>query len=172
MAPAPTKKATTPAARTRKPAAKKPAAKKPAAKPAATKSTAKPAATKSTAKPAARKPAAKKPAARKPAAKRTTARKPTAAQLKGTVDRSADLSDEVLESVASGQRAAIEAVRKFIEAVDEALPVIGDRPSRRETVVDAALEMADKLVTTQYDFLRSVVRSADRTLGDAKPAKK
>jgi len=163
MAPAPTKKATTPAARTRKPAAKKPAAKKPAAKPAATKSTA---------KPAARKPAAKKPAARKPAAKRTTARKPTAAQLKGTVDRSADLSDEVLESVASGQRAAIEAVRKFIEAVDEALPVIGDRPSRRETVVDAALEMADKLVTTQYDFLRSVVRSADRTLGDGKPAKK
>ena len=163
MAPAPTKKATTPAARTRKPAAKKPAAKKPAGKPAATKSTA---------KPAARKPAAKKPAARKPAAKRTTARKPTAAQLKGTVDRSADLSDEVLESVASGQRAAIEAVRKFIEAVDEALPVIGDRPSRRETVVDAALEMADKLVTTQYDFLRSVVRSADRTLGDGKPAKK
>ena len=163
MAPAPTKKATTPAARTRKPAAKKPAAKKPAAKPAATKSTA---------KPAARKPAAKKPAVRKPAAKRTTARKPTAAQLKGTVDRSADLSDEVLESVASGQRAAIEAVRKFIEAVDEALPVIGDRPSRRETVVDAALEMADKLVTTQYDFLRSVVRSADRTLGDGKPAKK
>ena len=163
MAPAPTKKATTPAARTRKPAAKKPAAKKPAAKPAATKSTA---------KPAARKPAAKKPAARKPAAKRTTARKPTAAQLKGTVDRSADLSDEVLESVASGQRAAIEAVRKFIAAVAEALPVIGDRPSRRETVVDAALEMADKLVTTQYDFLRSVVRSADRTLGDAKPAKK
>ena len=162
MAPAPTKKAKTPAARTRKPVAK-PAAKKPAAKPAATRSTA---------KPAARKPAAKKPAAKKPAAKRTTSRKPTAAQLKGTVDRSADLSDEVLESVASGQRAAIEAVRKFIEAVDEALPVIGDRPSRRETVVDAALEMADKLVTTQYDFLRSVVRSADRTLGDGKPAKK
>lgn len=151
MPQAPAKKTKAPAARTRKPAAKTTAAKKPAAK----------------------KPAAK-PAAKKPAAKKATAavKKPTAAQMRKAVDTSADLSDEVLESVASGQRAAIEAVRKFVEAVDEALPVIGDRPSRRETVIDAALEMADKLVTTQYDFLRSVVRSADRTLGDPKAAKK
>ncbi|HEY5145001.1 MAG TPA: hypothetical protein VII98_15980 [Solirubrobacteraceae bacterium] len=70
----------------------------------------------------------------------------------------------VLKSVEAGQRAAIEAMRKFVDTVDEALPVIGDRPSRRETVIDAALEMADKLVTTQYDFLRSVVHSADRSL--------
>ena len=34
-----------------------------------------------------------------------------------------------------------------------------------EKVVDAALEMADKLTTTQYEFLRTVVRSADRSLG-------
>ena len=111
---------------------------------------------------------AKAPAARtrKPAAKRTTARQKTA------IDRTADLSEEVLKSVESGQRAAIEAVRKFVETVDEALPAIGDRPSRRETVIDAALEMADKLVHTQYDFLRSVVRSADRSLSKPGAAKK
>lgn len=39
-----------------------------------------------------------------------------------------------------------------------------DHPSRRETVIDAALDMADRLVTTQYEFLRSVVHSADRSL--------
>ena len=78
--------------------------------------------------------------------------------------RAADLSDEVLKSVESGQRAAIEAVRKFVDTVDEAIPAHGDRPSGRETVIDAALDMADRLVTTQYEFLRSVVRSADRTL--------
>ena len=110
---------------------------------------------------------AKAPAARtrKPAKKSTTARQKTA------VDRTADLSEEVLKSVEAGQRAAIEAVRKFVDTVDEALPAIGGRPTRRETVIDAALEMADKLVETQYDFLRSVVRSADRSLskpGDAK----
>lgn len=77
------------------------------------------------------------------------------------------MSEEVLKSVEAGQRAAIEAVRKFVDTVDEVLPAIGDRPSRRETIIDGALEMADKLVTTQYDFLRGVVRSADRALGQS-----
>ena len=92
------------------------------------------------------------------------AKKSTTAQLKRAVARTADLSEEVLRSVEAGQLAAIKAVRNFVDTVDEVLPVIGDRPSRRETVIDAALEMADRLVTTQYDFLRSVVRSADRSL--------
>jgi hypothetical protein len=59
---------------------------------------------------------------------------------------------------------SIEALRKFVDTLDEVLPAIGERPSRRETVIDAALEMADKLVTTQYDFLRSFVRSVNRAL--------
>ena len=84
--------------------------------------------------------------------------------LKGAVDRTADLSQEVFTSMEAGQRAALAAVRSFVDTVDEALPAMGDRPSRREAVIDAALDMADKLVTTQYDFLRSVVRSADRSL--------
>jgi hypothetical protein len=77
----------------------------------------------------------------------------------------------MLKSVEAGQRAAIDAVRKFIDTVDEMLPAIGDRPSRREAVIDGALEMADKLVTTQYDFLRSVVHSAERSLGRSPAAK-
>jgi hypothetical protein len=84
------------------------------------------------------------------------------------VDRTAELSDEVLKSVEKGQRAALEAVRRFVDTVDELVPAIGGRPSHRETLIDGALEMADKLVTTQYEFLRSVVRSADRSLTKAK----
>ena len=90
---------------------------------------------------------------------------------KTPIERVAGLSDEVLKSVESGQRAAIEAVRKFVDTVDEAIPARGDRPSGRETVIDAALDMADRLVTTQYEFLRSVVRSADRTLRKPDDAK-
>ncbi len=63
-------------------------------------------------------------------------------------------------------------MRKFVNTVNKALPTIGDRPSRRETVIDAALDMADKLVTTQYDFLRSIVRSADRSLSKPGATKK
>jgi hypothetical protein len=70
------------------------------------------------------------------------------------------LSDEVLKSVESGQRSAIEAVRKFVDTVDQALPPHAEGPSRRQDVIDAAMEMADRLVHTQYDFLRKVVGDA------------
>jgi hypothetical protein len=86
-------------------------------------------------------------------------------QQVSAVDRSTELSGEVLKSLESGQRAAIEAVRKFVDAVDETLPALGERPSRREHVVDAAMEMADRLVRTQYEFLRQVVQSAGKALG-------
>ena len=96
-----------------------------------------------------------------------------AAKLTG---RAAGLSDDVLKSVESGQRTAIDAVRKFVGAVDESMPAHGDdHPSRRASIVDAALEMADKLVKTQYEFIRSVVGSASEALnkqGEAKPADK
>ncbi len=81
-----------------------------------------------------------------------------------SVDRTTELSEEVLKSLESGQRAAIEAVRKFVDTVDQTLPALGERPSRRQEIVDAALEMADRLVHTQYDFLHKVVHSAGKAL--------
>ncbi|ADU00897.1 hypothetical protein [Mycolicibacterium gilvum] len=87
-------------------------------------------------------------------------------------ERAADLSDDVLTSLESGQRNAIDAVRKFVGTVEESLPGHdGDGPSRRETIVDAALDMADQLVKTQYEFIRSIVSSAGDALkkqGDEK----
>ena len=94
----------------------------------------------------------------------------TAATVSDVVERAAKTSDEVLKSVEAGQRAAIEAVRKFVDTVDETIPAHGDRSSRRQTVVDAALDMADRLVTVQYGFIRSVVASADQALR-GKPTK-
>ena len=45
-------------------------------------------------------------------------------------------------------------------------------PSRRQEIVDAAMDMADRLVHTQYDFLRRVVQSAGKTLSREDEAKK
>ena len=59
---------------------------------------------------------AKKRAPRKSAPKK-------GAPKKGRVDTAAELSDDVLEAVESGQRAAIDAVHRFLETVDEALNV-------------------------------------------------
>jgi hypothetical protein len=115
-------------------------------------------------------PAAKKAAAAKrPAAKKaaSAAKRPAARSQpkdKNPVQLSAELSEDVLQSLEDGAKAAIEAVRKFVETVDEALPLHGDGPSKREEITDSALEMAQRLVTTQYDFLRKVVDSATKAL--------
>jgi hypothetical protein len=105
-------------------------------------------------------------AQRSKAAKPTATRRRSAAasRSKTAVDRTTELSEDVLKSIEAGQRAAIDAVHKFVDTVDRTLPH-GESPSRRQEIVDSATEMADRLVHTQYDFIRKVVDSAGRTLG-------
>jgi hypothetical protein len=85
-----------------------------------------------------------------------------------TVEKTAELSERLLDEVKSAQKNAIEAVRSFMESVDEALPPHGENPSRRQEVIDSALKMSEKLVQTQYDFLTNVVHSAGEALGAGK----
>jgi hypothetical protein len=95
----------------------------------------------------------------------------TSTEKKTVVEQAAGLSDEVLESVEAGRRAAIEAVRKFVDTFDEVTPALVDA-SRRKTIVDAALDLADSLVTTRVEFLRSVVRSASEAVSSKPGATK
>lgn len=71
-----------------------------------------------------------------------------------------ELSDEVLESVEAGRKQAIEAVRKFVDQVTAQVP----DQSRRKTVIDAALDLTEELVTARIEFFRSVVRSAGEAM--------
>jgi hypothetical protein len=82
---------------------------------------------------------------------------------KTLAERAADLSDELLESVGTGRQSAIEAVRKFVDTVDEAMPNLVD-PSLRKTILDAALDLADQLGTTTNEFARSIARGASETV--------
>ena len=82
----------------------------------------------------------------------------------------ADLSEDVLESVRDRQQTVIEAMRKFVDRLDEALPDIGEE--RRKKVLDAMVDFAEQLGTTTNEFASRMVRSASGTLnkpGDAKP---
>jgi hypothetical protein len=87
-------------------------------------------------------------------------------RAKAAVDRTTELTEELAQALEDGQRAAIEAVRKFVDTVDSTLPSLphGEGPSRRQEIIDSAMEMADRLVHTQYDFIRKVVDSAGKTL--------
>jgi hypothetical protein len=72
-------------------------------------------------------------------------------------DRAAGLSEELLKSIESINTAALEAAHKFVDTVEGALP------GQRETVIGAAVDLADRLVTKQHEFVRSVLRSAADT---------
>ncbi|HEX6457670.1 MAG TPA: hypothetical protein VF032_02030 [Thermoleophilaceae bacterium] len=113
--------------------------------------------------------AAKKAAAtrrRNAAAKRATAARRGPVEHPTPVERTTELSEHVLDSIRRGEREALEAVRKFMETVDRTLPArpAESGPSRRQELVDSALEMAERLVKAQYDFLTGVVHSAGKSL--------
>ncbi len=111
------------------------------------------------------------PPAAKPAAARDPGAVKTKRNTRDTVERTTELSDDVLRDLEDGAHSAIEAVRKFLGTVDEALPPDRDGQSRAEEITDSALEMAQRLVHTQAEFLRKVVDSAGRSLGGSPKGK-
>ncbi|MEY8015580.1 hypothetical protein [Mycobacterium servetii] len=91
-------------------------------------------------------------------------------EKKTMAPRAAELVDEVRDSAKAGQEAATNALRRFRDTVDQALPESVE-PLRKK-IVDAAIELADQLVDAQYKFHRSIVRSADRALNKPDDEKK
>ncbi len=87
-------------------------------------------------------------------------------------ERAENLSDEVLQRIEARQRAAIEALRKFVDRLDEALPDLGEE--RRKKVLDALVDYYEQLATTTNEFAANMVRSAIGTLNKraAQPAAK
>ena len=73
-------------------------------------------------------------------------------------ERASDLPDEVLERVEARQRAAIKAMRNFVDRLDDAMPNLVGDPSVRKEVVDAIGDYYEQLATTTNEFLRRVVR--------------
>ena len=51
------------------------------------------------------------------------------------------------------------------------MPLGGDGASRQQEVVDSALEMAERLVRTQYEFLGKVIHSAGDSMRQSDEAK-
>ena len=77
------------------------------------------------------------------------------------VDRTAKLSDELLKSFESSERAAIEAVGQFVITMEEALPTeVAGTTDVAKKITESGLEMVDRLVHTEYVLLRHVVDSA------------
>jgi hypothetical protein len=83
------------------------------------------------------------------------------------------LSDEVLESLEAGQRAAIDAAGRFVVTVEEALPrEVQGTSEVAKTITESGLETADRLSQTWYDVLRKVIGSAAKSLSSGHGARR
>jgi hypothetical protein len=79
---------------------------------------------------------------------------------KSVSQQAAELSDRVLAEVEVRQRAAIAAVRTFIDHLDDVVPNLADDPSARKKVVEAIGDYYEQLATAANEFVTKVVRSA------------
>ncbi len=105
-----------------------------------------------------------RPATKKAAASRKRSRAPSKPKGRSPIERPADLSEDLFKSLEDRARTAIDAVREFLDTVDRTLPTHGEGQSKREEITDSALQMAERLVHTQYEFLRRVVDSAGKSV--------
>ncbi|MGO9751822.1 MAG: hypothetical protein ACLP8S_08500 [Solirubrobacteraceae bacterium] len=95
-----------------------------------------------------------------------------AVHLGSVVDRTSNLSNEVLKSLEAGERAAIDALGKFVITIEEALPQeVAASTDVAKKITESGLELTDRLVHTQHDFLRNVIDSAARSLRSPNGAK-
>ena len=84
-------------------------------------------------------------------------------------DRAAETTDQILEALKKGQQVALEAIRGFTEAVNEAMPG-KDEDGRRQKIIESAFQMTDRLVEAQYEFVRRTVSASAKTLDTKKDA--
>ena len=87
------------------------------------------------------------------------------------VERTTELSEDVIQALEDSGRAAIAAVRGFLTTVEEALPQVEGARKVEKRITNSALEMAEQLVQTQSEFLRKVVNSAGKSRSSAEDEK-
>jgi len=85
--------------------------------------------------------------------------------LGSVVERTTKLSDEVLGSLEASERAAIESVGRFVITLEEALPQeVASTSEVAKKITESGLQMTDRLVHAQHDFLRGLIDSAAKSL--------
>ena len=85
--------------------------------------------------------------------------------LTAVIDRTSGLSDEVIASLETSERAAIDAVGQFVITLEDALPEeVAATSEVAKKITGSALQMADRLVHTGHDLVRSAIDSIAKSL--------
>jgi hypothetical protein len=89
----------------------------------------------------------------------------------GAVERATELSEDMIQALEDGGRAAVEAVKLFLVTVEEALPQVEGARTAEKKITESALRMAEQLIHTQSAFLQKVVASAGTSLSSSEDEK-
>ncbi len=94
-----------------------------------------------------------------------------AVRLASVVDRTAELSTDVLKSLEDGERSAVDAAGQFVITLEEAWPqrVVGTSDVAKK-ITASGLEMTDRLIQTEYEFLRKLIDSTAKSLSSHEEA--
>ena len=68
-----------------------------------------------------------------------------------------DGADRIIDSVAEAERTALEAVHRFLDAVNNAFPDVGSDGGARQRIIDSAFRMTDELVGSSNEFAHRLV---------------
>ena len=79
------------------------------------------------------------------------------------VKRVEKLADEVLESLEAGRQSTVEALRNFTSTLQDATSKESD-PSRRQALINAAVNLADELSSAQMQLLHSITGSVTNVI--------
>ena len=82
-----------------------------------------------------------------------------------------DGADRIIDSLADAERTALEAVRRFLDTVNNAFPDVGPDGGARQRVIDSAFRMTEELVGTSNEFAHRLVQVGVDAAGRA-PAQK
>jgi hypothetical protein len=72
----------------------------------------------------------------------------------------------LIDSIEQAEKASLEAVRRFLDTVDDAFPHLSDDKPRRK-VIDSAFEMTERLVATATRFAENVVDITQRAVDES-----
>ena len=82
-----------------------------------------------------------------------------------------DSADRIIESLAGTENAALEAVRKFVDTVNDAFPHLGEGGGTRQKIIDSAFKMTEELVGTSNQFAQRLVKVGGQRRGpDGEPS--
>ena len=87
------------------------------------------------------------------------------------MERATELSEDMIQALEDGGRAAVEAVKLFLVTVEEALPQVEGARRVEKKITESALKMAEQLIHTQSEFLQKVVDSAGKSLSRSEEEK-